>query len=368
MKRITITGAVLLGIVLAIFNLQAEPCVKLPVGETEVLYTFVDPNPAYSASPEGIAFDSTGNMFITLRTYGAGVILTNEILRISPTGEETILADMGPAFPGAFGALGLETDPMGNVYVAMASYNENHGVWKIYPDGTAEHLPGSENIFFPDGLTMDRKGNLYATDADPTPFGNGGVWKYDPKEGNFVLWLNHPLLVPAGPDPDGNPAVGANGIVFDPPNHLYVTNTQQSLLLHIDVMPDGSPGEVSIVAGGPPLLNPDGLTLDANGNVYATIPISTFPSEVAAYYGLPPLSPVIRIIPDTGELQPVLDPVNFPDLEYFDFPTSLAFGRGPRDHKSVFVVSMGAASYGFPFGTVPTLTQVGVGIPGKAGR
>lgn len=365
MKHVTITGAVLLGVALALLKLQAESCLKLPAGEAEVLYTFEDPNPALSASPEGITFDQTGNMYITLRTYGSAGIITNEILKISATGEESILADLGPAVPGAFGALGLVTDPTGNVYVAMASFNENHGVWKIYPDGSAEHMAGSENIYFPDGLAMDVQGNLYATDADPTPFGNGGVWKYDPKEGNFSLWLNHPLLVPAGTDPDGNPAVGANGIAFDPPNHLYVANTQQSLLAHIEVMQDGSPGAVSVVAYGPPLLNPDGLALDTEGNVYATIPISTFPPEVAEYYGLPPLSPVVRIIPATGEMEPVLDPVGFPDLEFFDFPTSLAFGKGPRDHKSVFVVSMGAANYGLPFGTVPTLTQVGVGMPGR---
>ena len=119
-----------------------------------------------------------------------------------------------------------------------------------------------------------------------------------------------------------------------------------------------------MVAAGPPILNPDGLALDAHGNVYVVIPVSTFPQWFAELYGLPPTSPVVRIDPTSDEVQPVLA-FDFPDTEYFDFPTSLAFGKGPWDKKSVFVVGMGAANYGLPFGTGPKLTQVGVGIPGK---
>ena len=157
---------------------------------------------------------------------------------------------------------------------------------------------------------------------------------------------------------------GANGIVFDPPNHLYVANSQRNLVARITVSKNGTAGDVTVVAAGWPILNPDGLALDAHGNIYVAIPLSTFPQSVADLYGLPPTSPVVRIDPTSDEVAPVLD-LDFPDTEYFDFPTSLAFGRGPWDHKSVYVVGMGAANYGLPFGTGPKLTQVGVGIPGK---
>lgn len=156
------------------------------------------------------------------------------------------------------------------------------------------------------------------------------------------------MLSSGGLDPGGNPAGGANGIVFDPPNHIYVSNTQRSLLAHVEVLKDGSAGPVSQVAAGWPLLNPDGLTIDAHGNVYAVIPISTFPQWLVDFYELPPLSPVVRIIPETSEMQPVLD-YGFPDWEYFDVPSGLAFGKGPRHHKSVYVVQIGAINiFGYP--------------------
>ena len=133
-------------------------------------------------------------------------------------------------------------------------------------------------------------------------------------------------------------------------------------------MRDGSAGEVTLLAAGPPVINPDGMGVDAHGNVYVAIPASTFPDWFWDLFGgKPPIGPVVRIIPETGQTELVLD-IDFPSIDYFDFPTCLAFGKGPWHHKSVFVVSMGAANFGMPFGTVSTLTQVGVGIPGQTGQ
>lgn len=366
MKRITIIGGLLLSLALSSTQLWAAPHLKLAPGEAAVLYDFEDPDPGEYASPEGIAFDQKGNMYISLRTKTDAGNAANEIIKLTPRGDESVFAAFGPTAPGASGVLGLDTDPKGNVYVAFDSPGTlSHGVTKISRDGTTwEHLIGSELMHFPDDVIIDPKGNIYITDYDPGLDGTHGVWKYSKKDGECKPWASDPLLV-GGLDPLGQEMGGANGIVFDPPNHIYVSNTQQSLLAHVEVMKDGSAGPVSLVAAGPPLLNPDGLTIDAHGNVYAVIPISTFPPE---FFPLPPLSPVVRIIPETGEMQPVLD-YEFPDLEYFDIPSGLAFGKGPRDHKSVFVVQIGAINFGFPFeGSGPKLTQVGVGIPGHTGK
>ena len=56
-------------------------------------------------------------------------------------------------------------------------------------------------------------------------------------------------------------------------------------------------------------------------------------------------------------------PDDFPDEDYFDFPTSLAFGTGPWDKKSVYGFCIGAMNYGFPFGKGSQRMQVGNGIP-----
>ena len=364
MKRIMIIGGLVLAVALASAQVWAAPHLKLASGEAEVLYDFEDPASGGYASPEGIAFDHNGNLFVSLRTLDGAGAFANRIIKITSWGERSVLADLGPAY-GRLGAVGLTTDPRGNVYVAFNSSNEaDHGVWKIYPDGEMEHLAGSEDILSPNALTFDRKGNLYVTDYDQFRMGTTGVWRYGKKDRVFKPWASHPLLLSGGGDPDGNPMGGANGIVFDPPNHLYVANTQRSLVARVTVKKNGTAGDVSVAAAGWPILNPDGLALDAHGNVYVVIPLSTFPQWFADMYGLPPTSPVVRIDPSSDEVQPVLA-FDFPDTEYFDFPTSLAFGKGPWDKKSVFVVGIGAANYGLPFGTGPKLTQVGVGIPGK---
>ncbi len=52
--------------------------------------------------------------------------ISNKVIKIASWGEISMLA--GPGICGT-GAVGLTTDPRGNVYAAFASLNENHGVW-----------------------------------------------------------------------------------------------------------------------------------------------------------------------------------------------------------------------------------------------
>lgn len=49
----------------------------------------------------------------------------------------------------------------------------------------------------------------------------------------------------------------------------------------------------------------------------------------------------------------------------FNLPTSLAFGQGSRNQKSVFVVISGLFGQAFgPSTRAPGVVQVGVGVPG----
>ena len=139
---------------------------QLAVGEAAVIFPFEGDSPLV-ASPEGIACDRRGNLFVSLRTSDGSSYVRNGIVKITPSGESSTLADLGPAEPGCNGVLGLTTDPIGNVYAAFMACNDSHGVWKIYRDGQIEHLSGSENINLPNALTFDERGNLYVTDSFP---------------------------------------------------------------------------------------------------------------------------------------------------------------------------------------------------------
>ena len=151
-------------------------------------------------------------------------------------------------------------------------------------------------------------------------------------------------------------------VAFVPPNHLYVANSEKSLILHIPVMRNGSAGEVAVIAGeyppmGPPglLFVPDGLSVDVDGNVYSTI-------VPAGFTGFP-LSPVIRIDPATGEVEAVVEPFSVPS-PMFDFPTSLAFGGWFSGRDCLYVANSGAAAFGTPGGSGAKVTKVGVGVRG----
>ena len=77
----------------------------------------------------------------------------------------------------------------------------------------------------------------------------------------------------------------------------------------------------------------DGIAADVHGNLYGIMPL-------ANVLGLSPLS---AVNPKTGSIISSTD-----QADQFDFPTSLAFGRGPLDHKSVYVVNSGIFSRGPP--------------------
>ncbi len=303
-------------------------------------------------SPEGIAFDKRGNIYVSnRRTSGNDRI--SEILKITRRGQVSLFATLPTAMAGVNGVLGLIVDPPGNVYFAYDTRDPaTHGVWRIRRNGRGmERLAGSDKMIMPNALTFDARGNLYATDS----FG-GAVWRYGQDE-VFSMWLQDPLLeavpVPGAPIP----IPGANGIAFYPPNKLYVANTSQNSVICILIDPDGGVRGITRVAQDDfLLLNVDGIAMDVQENIYSVLP----PSTLGAL-GLPPVPPVVKLDPHSGVVMPVVT-----DPSAFDTPTSLAFGAGPWDRKSVFIVN--ASLFGPGLGAGPGVVQVRIGVPGAPGK
>ena len=289
--------------------------------------------------PEGIAVDHRGHLFLGNRRL-AGEARVAEILEIAPDNTVSVFATLDPSTPNAFdaGLLGLAIDSRGDLYAALASSNPaTHGVWRIRRGGGAARLPGSDQMKTPNALAFDAGGNLYVSDSE-----DGTVWRFPPA-GLGRLWIRHALLAP-----DPSFGVGANGIAFLPPRSLYVANTDQGLIARIPIQDNGEPGEPAVVVASFELLTVDGLAADAHGDLYAAI-------AGAAIFGTAPL---VRVHPETGEVTPSTS-----DADSFDFPTSLAFGGGPRDHKSVYVVNAGLFPEDRP-DAAPGVVRVGVNVPG----
>jgi hypothetical protein len=343
---IGVTAALLVavgGSVTAAGTASSFASTEIAVGQAEVILSLQDGN-----FPEGIAFDRSGTLYLGNRRL-EGTEVVYEILRISPDDELSTFALLGTedgVDPTGSGLLGLTTDPRGSVYAALASSDPDlNGVWRVSADGSERsRLPGSAQMGFPNALSFDPRGNLYVTDSFA-----GVVWRF-PGAGSGSPWVHDELLEPFPFDPAPVPLPGANGIAFSPPDHLYVANTEKGLVAHVPINPDGSAGEPTLVAQTLSLLTVDGLAVDAAGQIHGVIPA----------FAVLGTSPLVRVDPASGDTVQTLDSSAFGE---FDVPLSLAFGRGARDHQSVYVANGDLPIVPIP-GPGPGITQANVGVPG----
>jgi sugar lactone lactonase YvrE len=294
--------------------------------QVEVVALF---DPSKLETPESIAIDHEGNIFLSLA-------LTGEIRKIAPDGTQSThaLLPVGPpltscgTFIGIQGAIAL--DPHNNLYVAVAScIPGDRGLWKVAPDGSASLLAALPPLALPDGVVY-RKGQVYVTDAEL-----GLIWRA-PADGSgpAAVWADDPLLKPSV----GHVFPGPNGLqVFH--DEMYVSNSDQATVLAIAIQPDGSAGAVRVHSTGTPC---DDFAFDEHGNLYC---------------GTDPFGTLLKIAPD-GSSQVVLT-----TADGLDGPTSAAFGRG-QDENALYV-----ANGAFPFFSVthrPSLLKVHLGSHGHS--
>ena len=296
-------------------------------------------------SPEGIAIDHHGNIYIS-NTKGENRSI-NQILLVEPNGTYTVYATL----PGKGRATGLVTDQRGSVYAAFGTEDPNtNGVYRIGRNGTPVHLAGSEQMGVPNSLTFDDLGNLYVTDSYKGKDFEGSVWCYNKNERVFKLFIKDPLLdggvPPVGPT---FPLPGANGIAFYPPDKLYVANTKESSIIRITIGEFGNEPTIELVKKDSLLLNIDGIVVDKHENIYGVL----VPSTLGAI-GAPPVPPLVKLDMKSGVVSPVVE-----DNSKFDTPTSLAFGKGSGNRGSLFIINS-AKQYGQPPSAGPGVVKVQV--------
>jgi len=307
----------------------------------------------------GVAVDKVGNVYVTVT---GGTPESVQLLKFAPDGEEVFSKYIGLGTIG-----GLMTAANGDLYIAVAAGN-GRGVYRMDREGELELLPGSNKIFFANGLAFDDVGNLYVTESvslvsftpSGRPSGPGSIWRI-PRGGEAELCLRDPLL--QGTGALNQPIFfGANGIAYYHGN-LYVTNTEKGTIVRIPVWPDGdvgapelwttlakvpeSPAADMFPAAG------DGLALDVFGNLYVVmlshsaivrINLSDKSQEtVAAFLAAPPLNAPL------------------------DVPASIFFGTGKGERTNIFVTNQGIGASivpGFPWAG-PGLVKIDTGVPGR---
>ena len=218
----------------------------------------------------GLAVDRDGNIFLT----DTG---NNRILKVTPGG--TISKVMTAIEPR-----GIAIDEQGDIYVAETGANQ---VKKLDLSGELSTVAGTGPAGFtgdgelattamlsaPEGLALDREGNLYIADA-----GNDRIRKVTP-DGKITTFAGNGNLGSAG---DRGPAVRAElyvpiGLAVDPHGNLYIADSANNRVRKVDFA-----GTISTVAGtehagikgdaGPAadaeLNNPVALAVDGSGNLY----------------------------------------------------------------------------------------------------
>ena len=247
-----------------------------------------DGGPASQAqinSPEGVAVDGAGNLYIADRGNRIRKVdSTGTITTLAGTGERGFSGDGGPASQAQINTpTGVAVDGAGNLYIA----DRGNRIRKVDSTGTITTIAGTGKFGFsgdggpateawielPTGIAVDGAGNLYIAD-----FGNGRIRKVD-STGTITTVAGTGGLGFRG---DGGPATEAwielpTGIAVDGAGNLYFADAVNDRIRKVD-----STGTITTVAGtglrgfsgdgGPasqaPINTPTGIAVDGAGNLY----------------------------------------------------------------------------------------------------
>jgi sugar lactone lactonase YvrE len=321
--------------------------------------------PMPGVTPRGVAVDKVGNVYVS-GSVGTGVNEHIWVWKYTPAGEEMSSVDIGQGTIG-----GLMVTANGDLYIAMAA-GVDRGVWRVDRKGNIELLPGSNQIYYANGLAFDDRGTLYITESntlvsmDPSPvYGLGGIWRI-PRGGQAEPFLHHEYLTGTDVLPPPTPPMGANGIAYFH-GDLYVTNTEKGTVVRIPVQKDGSLGAPELwttladVPESPLYKAPlpvcgDGIALDVHGNLYVAVLTRSAVVRINAQ----------DLSQETVAVFMGLSPVGPPPDAPFDFPASLFFGTGKGERQNLFVTNLGVGKMFVPAlpWAGPGLVKIDAGVPG----
>jgi sugar lactone lactonase YvrE len=264
---VTSAGVLMLGKDMFKFIPGAEEVrLKMSPSSARNITTVVEFNAAASEAPENLAVDHHGNIYVSLA-------LTGEIKKVTPEGHVSTFATL-PS-PGTGFMTGITFDRHRDLFVAFASFDSNHGIWRVSKDGRETELFAPLTVNgqpdgLPNDLKFDKKGNLYVSDTI-----GGKVWKID-RKGIISIWKTDSLLmgvVLPGLGPISNFPLGANGLAFDEDEeNLYVANMGLGRIVRIPVEDDGNAGDAVVFAEDEPLLRgTDGINFGEDGKLYVAV-------------------------------------------------------------------------------------------------
>lgn len=204
--------------------------------------------PGADFHPEGLALDTTGNLYIG--SVGTGEVVrlrrdADEVERFLPAGSDAMTSVVGIVVDEAAGTLwACSADPHFEETNALKSFDLETRA----PLASIE-LPDAKGIC--NDLVQDPDGNLYVTDSM-----TGRILRLAVGGTALEVWCDDPVfadkLLPF--------MFSANGADYHGPrNSLFVVSTYNGALYRVGLRPDGSAAQPARVTLDRDLVSPDGL-------------------------------------------------------------------------------------------------------------
>ncbi len=238
-------------------------------------------------SPEGLAFDSAGNLYAV--SYSLSVIM-----KYTPAG-------VGSGFASGVSGNGLAIDSANNVYVGAGDT-----IVKYTPGGVASVF-ASTGLSGPEALAIDAAGNVYAANF----YGNN-IEKFTPGGVVSVFASNfyHPF-----------------GLAFDSAGNLYAANNSDGVG---SVIWRFTPQGVLSAFATRLTVGPRGLAFDSQGNLFAAI--SELNPNIAGPSGIQKFTPggvasILTEAVNTPYFIAIIPEPSTMALLGFGLPALLAFRR-----------------------------------------
>lgn len=255
--------------------------------------------------PEGLAFDNEQQLW-------AGGEL-GQIYRVDPQGRVEEIARLGGF------CLGLTFSAQQELWICNSGL---HQLMRVDRGGrvlSAIDRVSGVPLVTPNFSVFDREGNLYFSDS--------GTWD----DANSCVYR---LRAGGASEYFAGPFAFANGLALSPDDRfLFVAESQSDSVRRIPILADGRAGEPEVYVTGMARI-PDGLALDALGNLYVTC----YASDC-----------LYRVSPERRVEMLAFDP----EGTRIARPTNLAFG-GP-DFDDIFVANLGRWHIG----------RAHLGVPGQ---